>query len=368
MVNGEILIYIRLYMDVPVILVSCCDDSSPVDLIKTISDNNDLGDGVIKLESIKSYPWHIATKYYNADVQFCTTNYPTIGDQEFSENVEAIILSFDTKSSASYDIVKSWLPAIRVIDPEIRLLVCSRCKESDSVSRENVLLWCIDNQFELIELNPDVDGEDSDEDLVYGFRRVVSALQAHTWPNLILKERAHTLLTACYENDNEESDSNDVNSTDSNVNNVESLHIDSLHLSQTMNVPMTKVTKNIQNEERKALYDAERLYEVGQSSSDESCLEKLTKEEKMRKNEERKNNQGQINDDLLLNEASSIDAMFFEDVIFQKLQTMKDHSQRLPPDERKRYAEKVAITFWKSFMDDNDEIEGLSHSSDEDDK
>jgi len=52
--------------------------------------------------------------------------------------------------------------------------------------------WCIDKGFELVELNP-VPEEEDESDLEddfpesTGIKRVIQALHAHMWPNLILK-------------------------------------------------------------------------------------------------------------------------------------------------------------------------------------
>jgi len=49
------------------------------------------------LEDIYSYPWHIDTKYYTADVLLCTTADRTIGDESFAEAVQAFVIVFDSK-------------------------------------------------------------------------------------------------------------------------------------------------------------------------------------------------------------------------------------------------------------------------------
>ena len=52
---------------------------------------------VVSNEDIQAYPWHVDTKYYTADINLCTTESRTIGDQAFAESVNAIVLIFDTK-------------------------------------------------------------------------------------------------------------------------------------------------------------------------------------------------------------------------------------------------------------------------------
>ena len=49
------------------------------------------------LEKIEAYPWHVDTKYYTADVRLCTTDTRTIGDEEFANSVQALVLIFDSK-------------------------------------------------------------------------------------------------------------------------------------------------------------------------------------------------------------------------------------------------------------------------------
>ena len=47
-------------------------------------------------ETIEAYPWHIDTKYYTANIHLCTTETRTIGDREFADNVQGLVLFFDT--------------------------------------------------------------------------------------------------------------------------------------------------------------------------------------------------------------------------------------------------------------------------------
>jgi len=49
----------------------------------------------------------------------------------------------------------------------------------------------------------------------------------------------------------------------------------------------------------------------------------------------------------------------FED-LFQQLSEMKNKAENLPPDQRKSYAEKMAVAFWRSIGGSESEVEGLS--------
>jgi len=57
------------------------------------------------LEGVYSYPWHIDTKYYTADVLLCTTNERTIGDKSFAEAVQAFVVMFDSKEVCSIELI-----------------------------------------------------------------------------------------------------------------------------------------------------------------------------------------------------------------------------------------------------------------------
>lgn len=67
-----------------------------------------------------------------------------------------------------------------------------------------VQTWCIDNGFELIELNPELETDsDTEDDFVEttGVKRIVQALHAHTWPNLQMKGIVSCLYTDIQFND-----------------------------------------------------------------------------------------------------------------------------------------------------------------------
>lgn len=51
----------------------------------------------------------------------------------------------------------------------------------------SVLNWCLRNKFELVELEQPADLESDVEGNKYGVERIVEALHAHTWSNMVLK-------------------------------------------------------------------------------------------------------------------------------------------------------------------------------------
>lgn len=65
---------------------------------KGILETDDPPEPLCLVEGIRSYPWHIKTKYYEADVHVCAMDLKTIGNQAFADSVNAVILCFDSAS------------------------------------------------------------------------------------------------------------------------------------------------------------------------------------------------------------------------------------------------------------------------------
>lgn len=59
----------------------------------------------------------------------------------------------------------------------------------NSVVCVSVLQWCLHNKFELVELEQMGDPEPDAEGNKYGIARIIEALHANTWPNIVLKGR-----------------------------------------------------------------------------------------------------------------------------------------------------------------------------------
>lgn len=57
-----------------------------------------LHDPIDVLEGIQAYPWEISTKYYDAKIHLCAVDRKTLGNQEFAESVNAVVLCFDSQS------------------------------------------------------------------------------------------------------------------------------------------------------------------------------------------------------------------------------------------------------------------------------
>jgi len=68
------------------------------------------------------------------------------------------------------------------------------CFRITAVKRNTIQKWCIDNEFELVELSPEIVDEDLDQDdYVDDFKesngvvRITQALQAYNWPFMTVK-------------------------------------------------------------------------------------------------------------------------------------------------------------------------------------
>ncbi|KAI0238678.1 hypothetical protein LSAT2_010562 [Lamellibrachia satsuma] len=115
----------------------------------------------------------------------------TIGDKVFAESVQAVVIHFDTQQTEALDGVKAWLPYLEELQPAIRLLTCNQCSATDTVSKDSCLHWCLDNDFELVELDPETESTDTEDDFpeTVGIERIIEALEAHMWPNMVMKEQ-----------------------------------------------------------------------------------------------------------------------------------------------------------------------------------
>lgn len=139
---------------------------------------------------IECYPWHIDTKYYDADVHFLLLPERDLVSESFSKAVEAVVFHVDM-DSGSFALLDSWIPFVNEFEPEIKILVCDFAPESGQISRNLIQNWCIVNAFEFVELNPKEEEvyDDVEDDFheSNSYLRLRQALHAHPWPQLRLK-------------------------------------------------------------------------------------------------------------------------------------------------------------------------------------
>ncbi|XP_017762146.1 PREDICTED: alpha- and gamma-adaptin-binding protein p34-like [Eufriesea mexicana] len=175
--------------------------------------------------------WNIQNKYYKTQVLICSTeNF----SQDISvDGVEALIVHHDPQAANADQNLKEWSSLITSLaEAEVLLFSCHFI--TDTVIRNKVIKWCLQNRFELIELNrPDVDASEADsENNKYGIERIIEALHAHMWPNMILKGKSSDI-----------EEGTDMNEVEEQFENIE------LSQDSTETLPMENMLDGIMGEE-----------------------------------------------------------------------------------------------------------------------
>nr|CAD7263171.1 unnamed protein product [Timema shepardi]CAD7574189.1 unnamed protein product [Timema californicum] len=268
----------------------------------------DLPEPIILEDGIKAFPWHIDTKYYTADVNLCSVEKKTLDSEEFAVSVEAVIINFDSNINAGLNIAESWLSFLKEFEPEVQILLCDRCQENPSVGVSKVAAqeWCVDQGFELVELDPELDAEwEAEQDFIEttGIQRVVQAVHSHLWPNLRMKGKPQQLSKTVQSMLN----GNDLDPTLSTLGqDLQNLQLDPVNNSNNYNANVNTAIED-------------RI-------------------------------------DELLGDSGGV-AGFSS--LFEQLHNMKACVQGLPSDQRKACAEQVVMAFWHAIGGDEDELEGL---------
>ncbi|XP_031979338.1 alpha- and gamma-adaptin-binding protein p34 isoform X1 [Corvus moneduloides] len=169
------------------LLTSCAAGFAPEELVKRITGKDDLTVGAITSGRVNFYPWTIDNKYYSADIHFCVVPNTFHVTGEIAESVQAFVVYFDSTIKTGLDGVSEWLPLTEEWLPEVMILVCNRVSEN-GVNRQKAQEWCIKHGFELVELSPEeLPDEDDDFPESTGVKRIVQALNANVWSNVVMK-------------------------------------------------------------------------------------------------------------------------------------------------------------------------------------
>jgi len=369
-----------------VLFSSSASDFNPNSLIKKILNTEELPKPRLTADIIECYTWSFENKYYKATIDLCSTNSRTIGNEAFAESVEAFINYFDPKEKESFNLVKAWMPYLEHIDPELKILVCERCSESDVISRKQTLEWCIENGFELVELSPDTEvDEDDDFPETLGMDRIIQAFNAHTWPNLEMKDTPQIQSPLVRQLMKEQHLLNLQDSNNSKISGKET----------NQSFSSTKYSESPENnpQSKSQAISAENIA-VKTSDVTTDCQAKSTGNSAASNVKQTdSSNESNINadepaqpsdshplpglDDInwgaLLTDSVETDATNQSEAdleveeferLFMKLKVMKDKAETLPEAERRQYAEKVAVSFWKAVGGDEDEILGLDDLDD----
>lgn len=278
----------------PSVLIFSSAEKCPSEIVKLILGLEELPSGLELENGVTAYPWHIDTKYYEADVNLCIIRNKMISSQELAETVQAVVLYFDSNQNEGLHMAGSWLPFVKDYYAEVKIMLCSCCEEKPAagVSKLQAQEWCVKEGFELVELEPEVDEEwEAEQDFIEtnGIKRVIQALHAHVWPNLVMKERK------------EPTKFQGLLHGGKNIHHDSSIDADALNL-DTATADFSE--GNIE----------ERLSELMESDTEFSEL-------------------------------------------FSQLHIMKERVSSLPHDQRKACAEQVVFAFWKAIGGDEEELE-----------
>ncbi|XP_074090566.1 alpha- and gamma-adaptin-binding protein p34 isoform X2 [Macrotis lagotis] len=305
---------------VPCALVTSCSSTFTGDrLVQHILGTEDLDADTPANNAVRFYPWTIDNKYYSADINLCVVPNRFLVTSEIAETVQAFIVYFDSTQKSGLDGVSSWLPLAEAWLPEVMILVCDRVSEN-GVNRPKAQEWCIQHGFELVELRPEeLPEEDDDFPESTGVKRIIQALNANVWSNVVMKSERNQsfgLLSS-------------LAGANCNIGSTENHHTEP-HL------PI--------GDETECCFDHQDSASNSTDSQVDSIVDPML--------------------DLDIQELASLttgggNLENFER-LFSKLKEMKDKAATLPHEQRKLHAEKVAKAFWMAIGGDRDEIEGIS--------
>ncbi|XP_042911618.1 alpha- and gamma-adaptin-binding protein p34 isoform X2 [Parasteatoda tepidariorum] len=316
-----------------VVVISCDPQNEPAQNIIFRILGKEAEPSATNFSNIKGYLWNVETKYYTAEVFLYAIEQQEKLEPKFCESVKAIIFYIDSTETTSFNDVKNWMPYLQEMEANVQLLICNNSHE-ESKGRKSVLNWCVQNQFELVELNSSADEEDDfTADDAKGFDRVIQSLQSHLWANLNMKDEKLQIKST------DNGDSKDTSD-------------EKLQIKGTDNGD----SKEISGPQEKDSSD------IGDASTASNVVDSTVKKESKKSSTKVKVE----NDDLDLDEQLLSDVLSGEDpggesfeALFDKFASMKDRAAGLNGEDRKKYAEKVAIAFWRAMGGDEDEIEGL---------
>ncbi|OXB77625.1 UNVERIFIED_CONTAM: hypothetical protein H355_002934 [Colinus virginianus] len=304
----------------PYALLSSCDRGfAAEELVRRITGREDLTVGATTSGGVSFYPWTIDNKYYSADIHLCVVPSTALVTGAIAESVQAFVVYFDSSVKSGLDSVSEWLPLTEEWLPEVMILVCNRVSEN-GVNRQKAQEWCIKHGFELVELSPEeLPDEDDDFPESTGVKRIVQALNANVWSNVVMKnDRTHglgLLSTLAGANCSIGSEENQDRESNPAAAGREEPHLDNREdAASTNELQIDSAVDPVLDT------DIQELASLTTRDGDLENFERL----------------------------------------FSKLKEMKEKAATLPHEQRKLHAEKVAKAFWMAIGGDRDEIEGLS--------
>uniref|UniRef100_A0A8V0Z4Q1 Alpha- and gamma-adaptin binding protein n=1 Tax=Gallus gallus TaxID=9031 RepID=A0A8V0Z4Q1_CHICK len=274
----------------PYALLSSCDGGfAAEELVRRITGREDLTVGATTTGGVSFYPWTIDNKYYSADIHLCVVPNTALVTGAIAESVQAFVVYFDSSIKSGLDGVSEWLPLTEEWLPEVMILVCNRVSEHDDFPEST------------------------------GVKRIVQALNANVWSNVVMKnDRTQgfgLLSTLAGANCSIGSEENQDTESNPAAADREEPHLDNREdAASTNDLQIDSVVDPVLDT------DIQELASLTTRDGDLENFERL----------------------------------------FSKLKEMKEKAATLPHEQRKLHAEKVAKAFWMAIGGDRDEIEGLS--------
>ncbi|XP_031559882.1 alpha- and gamma-adaptin-binding protein p34-like [Actinia tenebrosa] len=310
-----------------VLILSFTSNLGSLDAIKQIHGNEGLPNLISLSQHLDCYPWTISNKYFKTVVHLChcksmsSLSAVKASLMQSSELCfESIILVFNQEQKESLNDATTWMDYVETQNASVQLLLNAgkedvAANNDQGLTQKEVLEWCLKYSFELVELKPnEEDQQDAGEfGEQTGFPRVIQALNCGEWPNIKLRS--------------ESKGKNQSSSSGSSTDDAKSNALDSKTCS---NGNGHACSKTDEEKSTRKLMDCSRL-----TDDETDLLQRLG------------------NDDP--------DGESFDE-LFTKLKDMKDRASTLPDEQRKSYAEQVAIAFWKAMGGEEDEISGLDDS------
>jgi hypothetical protein len=180
-----------------VLVLNCSETKSTEELIKSFVGSTELLTSTIQTKDFIAicYPWQLDTKYYETEINFIDSkNLVKLIANDPRVTVEAIIAFSDDLSQQSFDVVKAKTEQLKCFLAEVQILCCQTFTDHDT-RFESVQNWCIPNEYELIELEP-VGEREADDFETNSSKRLMEALEAHSWPLMKTKSNGTTTDTS----------------------------------------------------------------------------------------------------------------------------------------------------------------------------
>ncbi|KAI4498573.1 hypothetical protein M0802_006279 [Mischocyttarus mexicanus] len=172
-------------MELPRVLIISTVYGKATEIARKIGGKNKLNQ-----DDVEYYLMDINNKYYKSQILLCAIENPHINI--LTDRVEALIVHHDPQSDNAEENLDQWSSLITSLsEVDVLILTCNVISNMDV--KDKIVAWCINKKFELVELQQldSIENSECDsEHNTYGIERIIEALNAHTWPNIILKGKS----------------------------------------------------------------------------------------------------------------------------------------------------------------------------------